>query len=149
MTTTTKDRSKIDPLLTYKFHIEIDGILVAGFSEASGLSIQTEYETVKEGGYNNGDYKLPVRTKFTDITLKRGVVETSALWDWFQQVVDGKFERKNGSIHLMDHVGNNKVSWDFFEAYPIKWDGPSFSASTSAVAVETFVLTHHKLSRKS
>lgn len=133
-----------DPYGAFNFLVEIDGIIEGGFTEVSGLSIQTEYDSVKEGGNNNFEHKLPKGTKYTDITLKRGITDWE-LYDWYQDVINGKIERKSGSIYLIDSSGDRVMEWYFLEAFPVKWDGPAFNAGSNAIATETLVLAHHGL----
>ncbi len=133
-----------DPYGAFNFLVEIEGIIEGGFTEVSGLSIQTEYDTVKEGGNNNFEHKLPKGTKYTDITLKRGLTDWK-LYDWYQDVINGKIERKSGSIYLIDSEGNRVMEWDFLEAFPVKWDGPALNAGSNAIATEALVLAHHGL----
>jgi phage tail-like protein len=133
-----------DPYGAFNFLVEIEGIIEGGFTEVSGLSIQTEYDTVKEGGNNSFEHKLPKGTKYTDITLKRGITDWE-LYDWYQDVINGKIERKSGSIYLIDSSGERVMEWDFLEAFPVKWDGPAFNAGSNAIATETLVLAHHGL----
>jgi len=134
-----------DPYLAYNFVVEIDGITVAEFTDVSGLSIETQVEKKTFGGENHREYTFLTQTKYTDITLKHGVMENLFLWEWYQKVVNGNCTdvRHNGSIYLLDDCGNILIWWDFLEACPIKWEGPTFSAASSAVAVETLVLTHN------
>ncbi len=133
-----------DPYGAFNFLVEIDGIIEGGFTEVSGLSIQTEYDSVKEGGNNNFEHKLPKGTKYTDITLKRGITDWE-LYDWYRDVINGKIERKSGSIYLIDSSGDRVMEWYFLEAFPVKWDGPAFNAGSNAIATETLVLAHHGL----
>lgn len=129
-----------DPYSAYRFKVEIEGIIAAGFTEVSGLSIETEVETIQEGGVNNFQYKLPKFTKYSNITLKRGLMDWE-LWGWYQTVISGNFKRKSGTIYLFDHSGNEiQGQCQFFEAYPIKWEGPTFNAKNSTVASETLTL---------
>jgi phage tail-like protein len=60
-------------------------------------------------------------------------------------VLDGRAERRNGSIILMDEAGNERVRWNFLNAWPAKWTGPAFNATDNAVAVETLELAHEEL----
>lgn len=108
------------------------------------MSIQTEFDTVKEGGVNNYEHKLPRGIKYTDITLKRGLIDWN-LWDWYQSAVKGQIKKKNGTISLCDSEGKPVFSWHFIEAFPIKWEGPTLNAAANTVASETLVLTHHGL----
>jgi phage tail-like protein len=63
---------RVDPLNNYNFKVEIDGIQVGGFSEASGLESTVEVVEYREGGLNNTVHKLPGKTTYSDIVLKRG-----------------------------------------------------------------------------
>ncbi len=137
----TQER-KEDPYGAFNFKVEIDGIIVGGFSEVSGLRIETEVYTVKEGGLNFFEHKLPKSTKFSDITFKRGITDW-VLYDWYLEVIGGTIKRKNGSIILYDKGKKKEMIWYFFSAYPVKWEGSTFSASANSIATETIVLTHH------
>jgi phage tail-like protein len=131
-----------DPYSAFRFLVEIEGIIAGGFTDVSGLSIQTEVDSIREGGVNDFEYKLPRGTKYTDITLKRGLIDRE-LYYWYKDVVNGIINRKSGAIYLLDHEGNQVMDWYFFEAYPVKWDVSSFNATSNTVASETLVLTHH------
>jgi phage tail-like protein len=138
---------RIDPYISFKFQVEIQGLIAAGFSEVSGLQVQTQTETIREGGVNDHVHKLPKGTEQSNITLKRGITDSDALWKWHQDVVDGKVKRKSGRIILMDFEGNEKWHWTFEEAYPVKWVGPDFKADNRAVAVETLEFVHNGLKK--
>jgi phage tail-like protein len=137
-----------DPYMSFKFTVEIDNITVAGFSEVTGLAFETETETVEEGGVNDYVHILPKRTKRQNIVLKHGITDKYDLWNWYQDVVKGKFERKNGSIVLQDVDKNEKRRWNFFRAYPVKWTGPELKADSSTVAFETIELVHEPVTSK-
>jgi len=137
--------SRSDPYGTFSFLLDIDEITVGGFSEVSGLTIETEVETVREGGVNDRVYQLPKGTKYSDITLKRGLTDTFALSDWYEDVISGIVEKKSFSIHLLDGLGARVRSWHVFEAYPKKWTGPALNAGSSAVATESLVISYQYL----
>ena len=135
------------PYTSFRFRVEIEGITIALVSEVTGLQIETETEPYEEGGTNDFVYQLPKRTKYQPITLKRGITDLDERWKWYQDVVNGKFERKNGAIILMDVAGNDKWRWNFFQAYPVKWTGPDFKADSNTVAFETIGLAHHGIKK--
>ncbi|PWB50742.1 MAG: phage tail protein [Candidatus Methanoperedenaceae archaeon] len=139
-----KLQRKDDPYKTFNYIVEIEGITVGGFSEVSGMRIETETYPIKEGGLNSFIHMLPKSSKFSDITLKRGITDR-ILYDWYMDVVYGIIKRKSGSIILQDIGKVEQRTWYFFEAFPIKWEGSTLGASTSSVATETLVLTHHGL----
>ena len=126
--------------------MEIGSIIKGGFTEVTGLSMQIEVDSIKVGGVNDHEHKLLKGTKYSDITLKRGLIDYD-LWTWFQKTAcgDEAIKRENGSISLCDHLGNVVFTWSFFEALPIKWDGPALNAASSTVATESLVPTHHGL----
>jgi phage tail-like protein len=131
-----------DPYLTSHFYVEIQGIEQASFAECSGLSVETEVFEYQEGGLNEYVHKLPGRSKVSNVTLKRGITESTELWDWYRDVVQGKVERKNVSIVLYDLEGEEVMRWAFIDAYPVKWSGPGFKADANAITIETLELAH-------
>ncbi len=139
--------TRVDPYRNFSFLVEIDGITQAGFSDCSGFGASTDPIEYREGGEVKTVRKLPGLTKYTNITLKWGLTDSRELYDWYRDVVKGKIERKSGSIILLDLEGNEKVRWNFFDAWPTKWDGPDFTAKGNDVAIETLELAHERVER--
>ncbi|HYH04276.1 MAG TPA: phage tail protein [Bacillota bacterium] len=135
-----------DPYFGYNFLVEIDGLIAGGFTEISGLSIQVEVERKMFGGHNDYEYKFFKAVKFPDLVLKRGVGDPDVFWNWYQDVLKGKIQFKDGSIYLLDLTGQQIRGWHFFGAYPIKWDGPTLNSASNTIAMESLTLTHHGLS---
>jgi phage tail-like protein len=135
--------SRTDPYLGARFFVEIDGVDQGGFSECTGLQAEVEVTDYQEGGNNGYIHKLVGRTKFTNVVLKRGVSDSTDLWDWFQNVSRGQIERKDVSVVLYNSEQTEVRRWNLREAFPAKWVGPAFNATTPAVAIETLELAHH------
>ena len=132
-----------DPINNYNFRVEIDGIQVGGFSEASGLESTIETIDYREGGDNTTVRKLPGKTTYTDIVLKRGTTDgDNTLYDWHRQTVLGQIDRKSGSIILCDRAGQEKLRYNFINAWPMKWNPADFNATGKEVAIEEFTLAH-------
>ena len=136
-----------DPYGAYNFLVEIEGIIAGGFSELSGLDMSTEVESIREGGVNDYVHRLPKWTTQSDLVLKKGQTDRDLLWNWYADVVAGKVERKNGSIYLLDAQGIPAMWWDFFQACPVKWSGPTLNAAAGQVAFESLTLAHHGLTK--
>lgn len=134
-----------DPFLSYNFIVEIDGIARAGFREASGLDSTQDPVEYREGTDAQTSRKLAGMVKYGNITLKWGITDDHELLKWRQKVADGSPDRRNGSIVLLDSTGREKIRWNFHEAWPTKWTGPSFNASSNEVAIETLELAHEGL----
>ena len=132
-----------DPYLGAHFFIEIDGVDQGGFTECTGLQAEVEVTDFQEGGNNGFIHKLAGRTKWTNVVLKTGVTDSNDLWEWFQDVSRGDFERKDVSVVLYDSEQNEVRRWNLREAFPSKWVGPAFNADKQAVAIETLELAHH------
>ncbi len=127
----------------FRFVVELDAMLVAGFSEVHGLEAQTEVEEIREGGVNGYVHRLPKGTRYPSIVLRRGMSSSQELWNWYDAASQGNVTRKSGSIILIKQDGVELCRWNFFDAYPIKWSGPSLNASSSDVAIESVELAHN------
>jgi phage tail-like protein len=137
--------TRTDPYRGYNFLVEIDGITQAGFQEVSGLDASSDPIEYREGNDPNHVRKLPGLNKYSAITLRRGITDSDELWNWYRTVQAGKPVRKNGSIVLMDDAGQEKIRWNFVNAWPTKWTGPSFNSTSNAVAVEALDIAHEEV----
>ncbi len=137
-------RSK-DPHLGLRFWVQLGQVEVAGFQECSGLEIETEVFEYREGGLNTYVHKLPVRAKYKNITLKRGLDENQDLYSWYVKAMNNDMGRQNISIIVYDSLGKQVEKWDLQRAWPCKWTGPELKAEHGAVAVETVEIAHEGL----
>ena len=131
-----------DPYGNYNFLVEMDGITRAAFQECSGFDSTIDVIEHREGGENTTLRKLPGLTKYSNIVLKWGMTEDTDLYDWHRQVIRGEIERKNGSIVILNRKGEEVARWNFYRAWPTKWDGPDLNAEGNDVAIETLELAH-------
>jgi phage tail-like protein len=140
------DGARNDPFAAFNFLVEIDGVPVAGFMECSGLSTDTDVIEYREGSDATlGVRKLPGLTRYPPLVLRRGLTTSKELWSWRRRVIDGRVERRAGSIVLLDAGRAEVARWNFFEARPSKWEGPHLRARSSEVAIETIEITHERL----
>lgn len=133
-----------DTHLGLRFWIQIDGIEIAGFSECTGLTVEEEMMEYAEGGLNSFTHKFPVRTKYGNITLKRGMDPTQHLYTWFEQCINGvPAQRKNMSIMVYGPKPDELVyKFDIKQAYPVKWTGPDMRTEAGATAIESLEIAH-------
>jgi phage tail-like protein len=127
--------------------VEIDGIQQAGFTECSGLGSHVEVVEYREGGDVNTVRKLTGKVSYPDVVLKWGSTDSHELYDWHMAAVQGVIQRKNGSVVLCDDTGTEKTRWNFYTAWPSKWDGPSFNAKGNDVAIETLTISCERVER--
>ena len=109
--------------------------------------METEFFDYREGGQNDYVHRFAGPTKYPALVLKHGLTQIDGLWSWHQDVIQGKIERKNGTIYLLDKQRLPVMWWDFKEAFPFKWTGPELRADSGNVAIESVELAHRGLSR--
>jgi len=138
---------RVDPYKNFKFLVEIQGIVQAGFMECSGFGSNIEVIEYREGGETISVRKLPGKVSYPDITLKWGVTDSRELYDWHLQAVNGEVSRRSGSVILHDELGDEKVRWNFENAWPSKYDGPDFNAKGNDVSIDTLTLSCERVVR--
>ena len=111
-----------DPYRNFRFKVEIDGIKIASFAEATIPDTTTDSVDYREGMDLPHQRKLSGLTKYGNITLKKGLTDSMDLYNWRKQVEDsGAIKaRKSISLTLIDEEGNDKSRWDIIEAWPTK-----------------------------
>ncbi|WP_341328755.1 phage tail protein [Methylotuvimicrobium sp. KM2] len=113
------------------------------FQSVSGLTVEYDYESFKEGGENRFEHKLPVRTKYADMVLKRGMLTDSDVIDWLLDAFrDRVFKPASVNVILMNEKGEPLRTWKVAQAIPKKWQIGDFNANESAVVIETIELTY-------
>ncbi len=144
--TVTGDRR--DPYLGMRFRVEVDGLQVGGFSEVSGLAVQVEVTSYREGGENLFEHRLPGPVSYPgNIVLRHGLTDATVFWDWLGQVALGVVIRRNLTITLLGLDGEPAVLWDCRQAFPVRWSGPELDAGAASAAFETIELAHHGITR--
>jgi phage tail-like protein len=136
------DRSA-DELIVSHFFVEVGGLLVAAFKQCSGLGGEIEVDTYQEGGLNGYEHRLPKGARYGTVTLGAGVGSGPDLWQWFYDVSTGKVQRRNVSIVMYAQTRAEAVRWNLAGAYPVRWQGPQFTAGEDSVAIQSLELAHN------
>src|SRR5262249_36963236 len=136
--------SRNDPFAAFNFLVDIGGA-TAAFSEVSGLTTETDVIEYRTGSMDITVTKLPGLKKFTNIVLKRGFTNAKELWAWRKTVIDGKTERRDGTITLLNEARQPALKWNFYYGWPSKWEGATMNAKTNEVAIETLNITCEKI----
>jgi len=140
---------RTNPLSAFQFAVEIDGVLVGGFSEVSGIQSETKVYTYREGGENGFTHSFPDSTAYSRLVLKRGMTFDDTLWNWYRDVINGIFTRRSMYVLLNAEDGKEAWAWSFTGAFPVKWTGPELKAAQSAVAVETVEFAYREALKSS
>lgn len=127
------------------------------FQSVSGLSVQIQTETWKEGGENRFEHTLPVRTKFSDLVLKRGLFRPgeSDWTDWFKDTIElmsaSSDERKQSRftrtrdllIELLNEKHEPLARWTVAHAWPKNWKINDLNAERGEVLIESLELNYN------
>lgn len=139
--------SRSDPFLAFRFEVSFTGLGTVGFSDCTGIGLETETFDYQEGGENSRFHRLPTRSKQSNLVLKRGIINRQ-LWDWHHAQTHGVLQRLSGKIVVKNPAGGADVMvFEFTNAFPVKLTGPDLTASQNAVAVETLELAHDGITR--
>lgn len=140
-----------DPYPGYNFLVEIQGItddsqsVVASFSEVSGLGVEIAPIEYRTGSEDVTVRKIPGLNKFSNVTLKRGIVGDLRLWQWIKAAMDGRVQRADGSIILLDEGRQEVLRFNFRRAWPVRFEGPWLDATADEVAIEVLEICHEGL----
>lgn len=135
-----------DPYRTFNFQLEIDGVPLGAFSEASGLTAEGDAVDYREGtDLQQNVRKLAGLRKYTNITLKRGYTQDKSLWRWYGNIVNGLPDRRDVTIVLMNEARQPVLRWHAESAWLNKIEGASFKASGNEIAMESVELVHEGL----
>ena len=131
------------PLPAFHFSVSIGGKEL-GFSEVSGLTMEVQVIEYRDGmSKTYGATKMSGIPKFSNITLKRGVVpKGNEFFDWINAVKMNKPERKDVTISLLNEEHQPVMSWSISKAWPVKVDGPGLKATGNEVAIESLEFAH-------
>jgi phage tail-like protein len=132
-----------------RFELEGQSELDVQFQEVSGLSVEVEMESYVEGGENRFTHQLPTRTRYADLSLKRGLVRDSALVKWCRDAIENfSFKPVSLTVSLLDSEHTPLVSWQVQGAVPKRWEVSAFNAEQNSIAIETLQLSYHYFLRK-
>ncbi len=130
-----------DPYRGFNFKVEItgpDGTIEAGFREVGGLTFNTDPVEYREGNYvNNSVIKLTGLGKFANVTGKKGFTKDQRFYLWYQNILRGINDRREGAIILLDEQRNPVLRWNFEGGWICKWEGPAMNATSNDVAIES------------
>ena len=113
------------------------------FSEVGGLGFEVATEEVPEGGENRFIQRYPLRAKYPDLVLKRGLLKGSAIWDWTRDCIENlDIKPKNVDVKLLNENHEPLITWHLVGAYPVKWAVTDLNAANNAIVVESLQLAY-------
>lgn len=145
-------RRDTDPLSSFNFLLEIDGITRAGFNECTGLNAESNVIEYREGNENPiTPRKQPGLSKYGNVTIKHGIlVDDKQIFDWFKTGgIDGDVRRDDSmSIVLLNEKREESARWNLLHAWACKWTGPDLKAAANEIAFESVEICHEGVERQ-
>ena len=137
-----------DPFIGHEFLVSLGDLggedqLVGGFHEVEGIGASIDVVEYRTGNERVPQArKLPGLRRFTNVTLKRGLIMDLRLWDWINGYPP---EPRVVTITLLDQTRTPTIRFTLQRAWPCRWSGPHLHASSSLLAVESIELCHEGL----
>jgi phage tail-like protein len=133
------------PYPAYNFKVSVTNVdtgdTVSGsFSEASGLTVDVQPIEYRDGTDDTTVRKVRGLRKISNITLKRGISGHVGFWNWVLAGISGDVQRQQGYIALLNEDRAEVMRWNFNQAWPTKYTGPSLNAKNNEIAMETLEL---------
>lgn len=139
----------VDPYRAYNFKLLINDVTEGHFTEVGGLGVRVERISYREGGNNAIVRAVPGRVTYSSVTLRYGLTSSDSLWTWLMSAVNGRVNRRNASIVMLDAAGANPVlRWNLLNCWPEEWYGAPLDAMSQELAIESLVLAHEGLTRE-
>lgn len=135
------------PPVGFHFSVSLDSISGTAndskFQSVSGLNIEFETETIKEGGENRFMHVLPVRSKYPNLVLKRGMFVDSEFIDWCLNAFENlEIEPADIVVSLLNSDHEPLKTWKIKNAWPVKWNVSDMSAEDNKLIIETIELNY-------
>jgi len=139
------------PPVGFHFRVEIIDLDLKDndirFSDVGGLSLELSTEEKIEGGQNRYTQKFPTRAKYPELTLKRGLLNDTAIFPWVKDCIENfNIQPKNVDVILLNDEHQPLRTWHLVNAYPTKWNVSDFSAKNNAIVVESMQLFYQHFS---
>lgn len=122
--------------------------LVGGFSDVSGLASEVKYSEYRNGNDKANHVRKVANIYSTDdVTLKRGLIGDTRLFEWLAATREGRFEPRTVIISLQDEARTSTVCrWKLEAAQPKKWEGPTLAGQGGdKSAMELLMLSVHSI----
>lgn len=120
----------------------------AGFEECGPIAAEVTVVEYRNGNDATDDpHKLSGLARYSDVTLKRGVIGSATLYSWFDQVRNGdETALRTVRISLLSEDHATVVqTWVLQSARLVKYVSGPFNAKSSEVAIEEITLAYERL----
>jgi phage tail-like protein len=120
----------------------------AGFQECSNIGMEVTVAEYRNGNDKGNEVrKITGLAKVSDVTLKRGLMGSLALYQWLNDIRNGNQNAlRTVTIQLMSEDHTSVVmTWRLLRARIVKHVSGPFNAKGSDVAMEELTLAYERL----
>jgi len=135
------------PYPSYNYLVDLKGSRdpekpLGGFSDLAGMKTELHIAEYRDGNDSaNFVHKYCGLHTTGDVTLKRGVVDTSDLWAWITDArTNGSSAQRDVTITLRDEANNPVQVFKLYAVTPKGYTGPTLTGKSGEIAIEELVL---------
>lgn len=126
----------VSPIPSSKFVVNFGGDAV-NFQEVILPDSEIEIIEYRDGSdVLSSVRKYPGLTKYSNLILKRGMTKSKELYEWFKQIKQGKLERRDIMVSILNEENEPFVVWKLRNCWPTKYSGPALKAKDSSIMIE-------------
>lgn len=149
-------------LTPHRFYLElqlskdqVDGIFLEcrGFQQTQAPIEICEVTSNRWGKAKKGQTirtKIPGNVKSGNLTLRRGMTSSIALWNWFQAVRDGNWaeQRKDASLTIYDQAAKPQARFDLAGAWACSYKITDVNARSTEIEIEEVEIAFEEFKRR-
>jgi phage tail-like protein len=149
--------SSTDLLDTFRFQVQVDGFIRAGFMEVTAPSLDIKIKEYAEAGRHMNPIKITESANFPDIILNRGVSTDSDFSSWVQTIYNtnntgteafkNSQNRKTIQIFQYNRSGQLAYTYVLYNCIPTQFKvGSDFNAMEDAISMESLKISYEGFS---
>jgi phage tail-like protein len=149
--------SATDMLDTFRFQVQVDGFVRAGFAEVTAPSVEIKVREYVEAGRHMNPLKITESASFPDIILNRGLSTDSDFLSWVQTIYNTNNKgtenfsnpqnRKTIQIFQYNRSGQLVYTYVLYNCIPVLLKiGTDFNAMEDAISMESLKIAYEGFS---
>ena len=141
----TQPGTVVDPYRAYNFKLVVQGVVQGHFTRVDGLGMKIDRILYRAGGENSTVRVIPGQVEYSVVTVRFGLTDSTELLRWLFAAAEGRVERRNVSLAMLDDAGSTEVRrWNLIGAWPCEWYGAPLDALGKELAIESLCLAYDR-----
>ena len=95
--------------------------------------------------------KIPGNIKVENLIFRRGMTNSTTLWNWIEAVYSGKWsqQRRDGSLTVFDQAGYAQLRLDISGAWPVRYQAADVNSESDEIEIEELEVAFDMIERSS